>query len=151
MNVLNIIIFFIVISLIVICIIYFSPKNNFLMDKNDYPEIKKYIFDNRNIIKEELHNAMNTNNWSRWVEYDNINESPVFSKMSGSEIINYMDKTKCKIGEGKNSWKIFGLYLQKQPIEKYRSICPKTMEMLSKIPGIINAGFSCLEPNVYTS
>ena len=110
MELMYVIIFFVILSLIISYIIYFSSSNNFLMDKNDYPEIEKYIFNNRHIIKQELLNAAKTNNWSRWVEYDKINESPVFSKMSGDEIINYMDKTKCKIGEGKNSWKIFGLW-----------------------------------------
>ena len=121
------------------------------MNKNDYPEVKKYIFNNRHIIRNELFNVIKTDNWSRWIEYDNINESPIFSKMSGDEILKHMDKTKCKIGDGKNSWKIFGLYLQKKPIEKNRILCPKTMQFLDKIPGIINAGFSCLEPNVKTS
>jgi len=40
------------------------------------------------------------------------------------------------------------LLFNKQPVSE--NLCPKTIELLKSIPCIINAGFSCLEPNKRT-
>lgn len=121
-----------------------------------YCENKYWIHYIKNLVKgkdmllNQLRLAMNSNLWSRWVDYDKINESPQFTKMSHSEIVNKLHKSRCKLDEGKRSWKIFGLILNKQKIEPAYKICPKIIDELLKIPNIINAGFSCFEPGTQT-
>ncbi len=85
------------------------------------------------------------------MEYDKISNTPIFSKMSRDEIITRMKKNSCKINVGKPSWKIFGLVLQGGNIDENVQLCPKTMYILKRCKGIVNVGFSCLEPNVITA
>lgn len=49
------------------------------------------------------------------------------------------------------SWKIFGLVLQKEKIKENIKLCPKTMKIINKCQGVINVGFSYLEPGVKTA
>lgn len=120
-------------------------------NNNDYPEMK-YIFDNKKIIQNEfIQNVINSDNWSNWMEYDKISNTPIFSQMSRDDIIKRMFENKCKLDDGKPSWKLFGLILYNKQIDENVKVCPKTMELLSKCKNIVNAGFSCLEPNVITA
>ena len=48
------------------------------------------------------------------------------------------------------SWKLFGLVLFGEPLDDNCASCPKTTALVSQIPGVINAGFSCLEPHSTT-
>ena len=111
--------------------------------------IKKLV-SKKQMILNELYKAMDSDLWSRWVDYDKINESPQFTKMTHVEIVNKLYKTKCKLDEGKKSWKIFGLILNGKPLDEPSKICPKIISELLKIPNIINAGFSCFEPGAQT-
>jgi len=112
----------------------------------------KYIFDNKQIIIEEFkQNILNSNKWSNWMEYDKISNTPIFSKMSPSEIIKRMKDNSCSLNVGKPSWKIFGLMLYGNFINDNIKECPKTMNILKHCDEIVNAGFSCLESNVTTS
>jgi len=110
----------------------------------------KNLVTQKQMILNQLDMAMNSNLWSRWVDYDKINDSPQFTKMTTIEIINKMNETKCKLDEGTKSWKIFGLILNGKPLETSHKICPIIIEELLKIPNIINAGFSCFEPGAQT-
>lgn len=150
--------FIIIVLIIIICFCgqYGQKRNeqfndNHIHDNNAYPEMK-FVFDNRHtIIKEFYSHILHSNKWSNWMEYDKIANTPIFSKMTHTEIINRMKKNSCEINKGKPSWKIFGLKLYGHDIKENVDMCPKTMSILNKCEGIVNAGFSCLEPNVITA
>jgi aspartyl/asparaginyl beta-hydroxylase (cupin superfamily) len=112
----------------------------------------KYVFDNKKIIIEEFNNnILHSDKWSNWMEYDKVSNTPIFTKMTPSEIISRMKENSCKLNDGKPSWKIYGLMLYGKPILDNTKHCPEIMKILEKCPNIINAGFSCLEPDVITS
>lgn len=150
--------------IIIILLIFFMLSLYFLSVKNydnkiyshiyptdEYPEMK-YVYENRKIIQKEFFdNVLKSHNWSNWMEYDKIMSTPIFTHMTREEIINRMFNNKCSLDEGKPSWKLFGLILYKQPIEQNILLCKNTMNILSRCKNIINAGFSCLEPNVITA
>lgn len=137
------------ITIIIILIIWlFKNKSSNLIDMSKYPEIQTLI-ENKEIIIQEMKQVMKLKLWARWAEYDKINETPIFSQMTHEEIIKHMNNNNSYLNEGPASWRIFGLMLSKQIINA--DLCPKTTDMLKKIPYIINAGFSCLEPGVSTS
>jgi aspartyl/asparaginyl beta-hydroxylase (cupin superfamily) len=115
-----------------------------------YPDMK-YIFDNRNIIIDEYYkNIEKSNNWTNWIEYDQVSNTPIFTNLTKIEILDRLKENSCKLSDGKSSWKLYGLKLYGDNIEDNVINCPKTMEILNKSSNIINAGFSCLEPNVQT-
>jgi len=117
----------------------------------NYP-CMKYIFDNRKIIIDEFKkNVLNSNKWSNWMEYDKVSNTPIFTKMTPSEIIKRMKDNSCSLNVGTPSWKIFGLMLYGEEIHDNTIECPKTMNILKQCSDIVNAGFSCLEPGVITS
>jgi len=125
--------------------------NSHIHSNDDYPEMK-FIFENRNIIiKEFYENVLDGEGWSNWMEYDKISNTPIFSKMSRNQIIKRMKDNNCKINVGNPSWKIFGLILYGGDIGGNIQLCPNTMRLLRKCRGIVNAGFSCLEPGVITA
>ena len=147
----------IIIFIIVICITITYLQNNtnthysYMHSKENYP-CMKYVFDNRKTIIEEFYkNILNNTKWSNWMEYDKVANTPIFTKMTPDEIISRMKENSCKLNEGKPSWKIYGLMLYGNPLVDNIKDCPKTMDILSQCPNIVNAGFSCLEPNVITS
>lgn len=45
-----------------------------------------------------------------------------------------------------NNWKVFLLYLMGRQTDAAKELCPKTLEVLSKIPNLMQAFFSILEP-----
>lgn len=146
--------------ILLLCILYlFWIRNKIHTDFNDryihnnddYPEMK-YIFENREIIQKEFfENILQSSNWSNWMEYDKVSNTPIFTEMTRNEILTRMIENKCKIGKGKPSWKLFGLLLYKKNIEENVKQCPITIKILNNCKSIINAGFSCLEPNVITA
>jgi len=142
-----------IITILVIFIfflIYLQNKKQHIHNNELYPEMK-FIFDNRKIIQNEfMNNIMNSDSWSNWMEYDKISNTPIFTKMTRDEIIQRMFQNKCKLDDGKPSWKLFGLILYNKPIIENTRQCPEIMKLLGKCKGIVNAGFSCLEPNVIT-
>ena len=64
----------------------------------------------------------------------------------------HLVKSESKINTETNDpkWKVFGLIFNKNIIELNEKLCPQTTQLLKSIPDIINAGFSCLEPNKST-
>lgn len=151
----------ILLFLVISTIFYFLNKYNlFCLDKKEqchivnnsyYPEMT-YVFENRKIIQKEFfNNILNSENWSTWMEYDKISNTPIFTKMTRQEIIDRMFNNKCSLNDSKPSWKLFGLFLYKEPINENTKLCPDTVKILKKCKGIVNAGFSCLEPGVITA
>ena len=45
-----------------------------------------------------------------------------------------------------NKWLVFGLFAMGNKLNANCEICPETVKLLEKIPGLTTAGFSCLEP-----
>jgi ornithine lipid ester-linked acyl 2-hydroxylase len=46
----------------------------------------------------------------------------------------------------KESWDVFGLFAFGRKIERNCQLCPKTTELVERIPGMTTAGFSSLGP-----
>lgn len=139
-------------------------KNPAIHPNKNYP-CMKYIFDNKNIIIDEfMKNILNSDKWSNWMEYDKVSNTPIFTQMTYDNIISRMKENNCSLNIGINndflnigtnktkpSWKLYGLKLFGKPLADNIVDCPKTMQILSQCPNIINAGFSCLEPGVQTT
>ena len=83
-----------------------------------------------------MQNVIDDNKWSNWMEYDKISNTPIFSKMTHEQILERMKQNSCKLHEGKSSWKIYGLVLNKKEISDNIKNCPNTMKILSKCPDI---------------
>lgn len=65
--------------------------------------------------------------------------TPSFSKLTGDLPV--------MVGEGiKASWKLFPIYHRGKNIDPGKTACPATSKLLSFIPNLHNAGFSCLQP-----
>jgi aspartyl/asparaginyl beta-hydroxylase (cupin superfamily) len=118
------------------------------IDTSLYPEAK-YIFENKNTIKNELIQILNSNKWGKWLSYNE--KAPSFSKMSEKEIMNKINNSYGKINESDDgSWRLYGLILNKKALETSKK-CPETMKILNKVSKrILNAGFSLLEPGSIT-
>lgn len=146
----------IILLLTLILIIYLllpHKKNIILTSKcwinNDlFPEAK-YIFDNRDIIKDELLKILDSNKWAQWLS--DYKEAPSFTKMSHEEIINRINNSHGKMNESKDgSWRLYGLILNQQELDN-ASNCPETIKVLKNVnQRILNAGFSLLEPGSST-
>ena len=154
------------IGLICICLIIcigiwiYKNKNNKSLQKtnnkciisNDlYPEIQEIVNNKENILS-ELAELIIKQKWSVWGSgYNKIEQDivPRFSDMSTKNKIDHLANNMQKLGND-HKWKIFGLILEKQPILENISKCPDTYQMIHNIKGLINAGFSCLEPHTST-
>ena len=156
-----------IITIIVVIAIYYvyslrntnnknDNKNQYIHDNSEYPQMK-FVFDNRRIIQEEFFKYVKNNcNWTNWMEYNKVTNTPIFTKMTNDQILKRMIENKCCLDDyisntsGNPSWKLFGLFLYGKPIETNVNICPQTVNILRQCDGVVNAGFSCLEPGVIT-
>lgn len=129
-----------------------NSKNMCIIENELYPELF-ILFENKNIIIDELENIKNTNKWTKWDKYDEIgrNITPIFTKMNFEEILKRIKDNENYLNTEKHSWRIFGLILDGHIMESNIMFMPNTMKLLNNIPNIINAGISCLEPHVQTS
>jgi beta-hydroxylase len=112
-----------------------------------FPEAKD-IFDNKNIIIEELNQILNKDLWAIWS--NDYQSTPIFTNMKHDDIIKRLNDTSGKINSTKNaSWRLFGLILNKELLPNSK-LCPNTIKLLAKYSDkILNAGFSLLEPKCY--
>lgn len=147
--------YFIIYIILILCSIYFlikKDKETFILDDfiplSNYPELD-IIKENSSIILEELNYILKNSYWSN---YDELHGKDVFRNNDLKYIVTEMTKSESKIEEKTNNpkWKMFGLLFNKQSIDFNKEYCPKTISLLKSIPCIINAGFSCLEPNKTT-
>lgn len=94
-------------------------------------------------IRAELDELLARRVWSIW---GTERHTPTFTRMTSGEVERTLARTRTRIGDGAlPSWKLFGLYLHGERIEDGCRLCPGTAEILRGIPGLMNAGFSCLE------
>jgi hypothetical protein len=146
---------FIIIIIIIFSLYYLFIKNNndtiilndFILLSN-YPELK-ILTDNSSVILEELNFIIKNGLWSN---YDDLHGKDVFRNNNLDYVLSEMTKSESKVEENTKNpkWKMFGILFNKQSINLNWDYCPKTVSLLKSIPYIINAGFSCLEPNKST-
>ncbi len=115
---------------------------------NQYPELD-ILKDNYDIIISELNNILKKGYWSN---YDDLHKKDIFRNNDINNVINQLTKSESKVKTStkKPKWKVFGLIFNKNILEINEKLCPKTIQLLKSIPCVINAGFSCLEPNKST-
>lgn len=142
---------FIICIILIIILLYFTinkNNSNCFISLTNYPELNK-LKENYTTILEELNYILKNKLWSN---YDDLHRKDIFKNNDENTIIKELEKSKSKIEEQTNEpkWKLYGLVLNKKVIEYNTIYCPKTVEILKSIPYVINAGFSCLEPNKST-
>ena len=117
------------------------------VSNNKFPEAQK-IFDSKDIIIKELKTILDSDKWGVWSS--DYNSTPIFTKMTDSEILSRIKSNSGKINSAKNpSWRLFGLILNKNVLPD-AELCPDTIKLLqSSSSRILNAGFSVLEPGCY--
>jgi hypothetical protein len=129
---------------------FFLPGPNFI-NLNKYLFEENILMKNKEFILNDLNNILDNNkDWTIWDYSDNPNDKNNFSKLSNNEILKRLEKKKNNPKRIKNTWTIFGLILNKKTITKEKNMLRNTLNILNKIPNVINAGFSCLTPNSST-
>jgi len=128
----------------------FLPGPNFInLDKYKFEE--KILIDNKNIILKDLHKLLNNNkDWSIWDYSDNPEDKDNFSKLSSDQIVERLNKNRRNPKKLNNTWTVFGLILNGETITQENKLLNNTLNVINKIPNVINAGFSCLTPNSST-
>ena len=128
-----------------------EKQHKCVISNSHYPEIQEVV-DNKDMILDELSDIIINENWSTWgSSYDKkkLSEVPRFSDMSKTDKMKHLLSNRKRLGD-EQSWKVFGLILEKFVITENVTRCPKTYDLVKNIPGLINAGFSCLEPHSKT-
>jgi len=130
---------------------YFLPGPNFI-NLNKYSFEKKILIKNKKIILNDLNKILDDNkDWTIWDYSNNPNNKNNFSKLSTNEILKRLEKKKNNPKNINNTWTVFGLILNKKIITKDKKMLVNTINILKKIPNVINAGFSCLTPHSSTN
>ena len=74
-------------------------------------------------------------------------DAPSFTRMDEDEIRTVADRSEAYLGSNETpEWRMFGLYLYGKPFERNCALCPETAAALARVPNLVKAGFSCLEP-----
>jgi aspartyl/asparaginyl beta-hydroxylase (cupin superfamily) len=122
-------------------------EDNFI-SLNKYPELD-ILKVNHGIICQELNHILEKGLWSN---YDDLHKKDIFRNNDMKGIMNELTKSESKVNAETTEpkWKVFGLIFNKNALESNEKFCPNTIQLLKSIPCIINAGFSCLEPNKST-
>jgi aspartyl/asparaginyl beta-hydroxylase (cupin superfamily) len=106
---------------------------------------------NKKIILNDLITLLNNNKkWSIWDYSNNINYKNNFSKLSTQQILKRLNNYKDNPKNLQSTWTIFGLILNGKIITDNTILLQKTLNIIKKIPNVINVGFSCLTPNSST-
>jgi aspartyl/asparaginyl beta-hydroxylase (cupin superfamily) len=124
--------------------------SGFLSPSEEYPDVHDLLLKNEGMILEELVQLLSVEEgrkWGVWAAEDY--DPPKFTLLTPEEILERQERI-VEDPERNHQWSLYGLHLYGNPIDKGVKSCPKTSEMLSRIPGLINAGFSCLGPNSET-
>jgi aspartyl/asparaginyl beta-hydroxylase (cupin superfamily) len=99
------------------------------MDPAAYP-FCAFLESNYLAILEELEQLLTQRVWTVW------KEGPYTPSSTDATYVNE---------GGEPHWRLFGLYLKGRPIEPHCRSCPRTARLLSQVPDLSKAGFSCLE------
>eukprot|EP00656_Telonema_subtile_P010826 TRINITY_DN15273_c0_g1_i2.p1 TRINITY_DN15273_c0_g1~~TRINITY_DN15273_c0_g1_i2.p1 ORF type:complete len:249 (-),score=36.09 TRINITY_DN15273_c0_g1_i2:301-1047(-) len=109
------------------------------------------IRDSRDTILEELnalleHSAIGRQ-WGVWAGPGYT--PPCFTRLSRKQVEEHMT-TSVTDPTTPHLWTLFGLVLAGTDVAQGKRECPRTHEICRKIPGLVNAGFSCLGPRAET-
>lgn len=135
----NSILLFILTVILLCCIKIQINKKQHIISLGKYPEIQKILY-SKNIILKELNNIIKLTGWShyKYIHHISTNEKTVgFMEKKLKEHETYIGNT--------NSWLVYGLLFNKSITKNGKKYCPKTTELLSRIPYVTDAGFSCME------
>lgn len=128
----------------------FLPGPNFI-SLEKYKLEEKILYQNKKIIFDDLNKLLNNNQkWTIWDYSDNPEDKDNFSKLSSDQIVERLNQNKKNPKKLEQTWTIFGLILNGKIITQEKKLLNNTLNIINKIPNVINAGFSCLTPNSST-
>jgi len=127
-------------------------SNGFLSAEDEYAEATALLLEHQEAILLELQSLLQDHQgdgrkWGVWAAEDY--DPPKFTLLTPEEILQ-RQQTVVEDPERQQQWSLFGLHLYCEPIARGCVRCPNTAAVLAKIPGLINAGFSCLGPQSQT-
>jgi hypothetical protein len=94
-------------------------------------------------IMAELHGLLEERVWAPW---GNAHYTPTFTRMSAAQIAAELSRGRDRIGAGRlPAWRLYGLFLKGEAVADAMTHCPQTARAVAAVPGMVNAGFSCLE------
>jgi aspartyl/asparaginyl beta-hydroxylase (cupin superfamily) len=129
-----------------------NSTNGFFSPTQEYPTATNLLLQHQTIILEELQALLQDHGgagrkWGVWAAEDY--DPPKFTLLTPAQILERQERV-VEDPERAQQWSLFGLHLYKEPIPRGCQRCPRTAKILSQIPGLINAGFSCLGPRSET-
>ena len=96
-------------------------------------------------ILAELKRLLHLKVWMPWGTRHDRNYTLPFTLMSEADLLKFVAESPERIGSGAPNWRLFGLYLKGRRLARGSALCPRTAAAVAGIPGLVNAGFSCLE------
>lgn len=97
-------------------------------------------------ILEELKRLLKLEVWLPWGTRHGQDYTLPFTLMSEKDLLRFAAEKPEHIGSGAApNWRLFGLYLKRKRMQAGCALCPRTAAAVHNIPGLVNAGFSCLE------
>ena len=94
----------------------------------------------------ELKRLLELEVWLPWGVREGQDYTLSFTLMSETDLLRFAAERPERIGSGAApNWRLFGLYLKRKRMERGCALCPRTAAAVQGIPGLVNAGFSCLE------
>ena len=101
---------------------------------------------NYDAILDELKRLLDRSVWLPWGTRHDRDYTVPFTLMSEAELLKFVSESPERVGSGDApNWRLYGIYLKGKRIPRGAAACPRTAAVVSKIPGLVNAGFSCLE------
>ena len=115
------------------------------LDPEDYPWCARLEAQTGEIL-EEMNGVLDQRAWAPWGERHGLGYTPSFSLTGESWLRKFAQESRERIGSGDApNWRLFGIYLKGRRLEPGCALCPRTVAAVERIPGIVNAGFSCFE------
>ena len=127
-------------------------EDGFISHNEHYPFATKTLISHRESILTELLALLDDKGgdgrkWGVWAAEDY--DPPKFTLLTPDQILERQESV-VEDPEREKQWSLYGLYLYCDAIERGCLRCPMTADVLASIPGLINAGFSCLGPHSET-
>ena len=117
-----------------------------------YPRATALLLDHSDAILSELRQLLNDatgdgRRWGVWAAEDYA--PPKFTLLTPAQILQRQEDVVSDPAT-EAQWSLYGLILFGESIARGQRACPQTAAVLDQIPGVINAGFSCLGPKSET-
>ena len=134
-----------------IIIIKCTRKKQTFISLHEYPRVVESLIKNKPVILQELNNLIKSEKqWSVWDEKNYSGKKKHFSHSTHDEIIERLNAKKIKPETKDNTWTLYGFILNGKTISENAKNVPQTLQIIKSLPGVVNAGFSCLAPNKST-